>query len=81
MALEESTIIEKIVYENYRLQFPYDSLPAVMKLIKDEELTQEQQQFDLDCSLNIKIRQQHCAAILTKLEAISGLECKHLVNY
>jgi len=81
MALETATVVEKIVYETYRLEFPYDSLPAVMKLIKDEELLQEQQQFDLNCSMQIKVRQQKCASVIAKLQGINGVQCEHLGCY
>jgi uncharacterized YigZ family protein len=81
MALETATVVEKIVFETYRLEFPYDSLPAVMKLIKDEELLQEQQQFDLQCSLQIKVRQQICASIIAKLQGLNGVQCEHLGSY
>lgn len=81
MALEAASIVEKIVYETYRLEFPYDSLPAVMTLVKDEELIQEQQQFDLSCSLQIQIRQQRSAAIMAKLETINGVQSEYLGRY
>lgn len=81
MVLEAAIIVEKIVYETYRIEFPYDSLPAVMKLIKDEELIQDQQQFDLSCSLQIQVRQQQSKAIIAKLKAISGVQSEHLGGY
>ncbi|MEG1762126.1 MAG: YigZ family protein [Bacteroidales bacterium] len=55
-ALEQAVIIEKQVMQNFHLQFSYEKMNAVMKLIKEENLTQQKCTFDQICELNIAVR-------------------------
>ena len=53
-ALDHSKIIECKVYDKLKLEFGYDRMNAVMKIIKDLQLDFKQQEFDMDCSLILK---------------------------
>ncbi len=55
-ALASAEIREKIAGEWHRLEFPYGSLPAVMKLVKDMSLPQRGQSFLSECSLEVFVR-------------------------
>ncbi len=55
-ALASAEIREKIAGEWHRLEFPYGSLPAVMKLAKDLSLPQRGQSFLAECSLEVFVR-------------------------
>lgn len=56
-AIDNAIIIEKNVTEVYNLQFTYEQMNSVMKILKDEELPQCNQKFELDCSLDFSVRQ------------------------
>jgi uncharacterized YigZ family protein len=56
-AIDNAIIIEKYVTEVYNLQFTYEQMNSVMKILKDEELPQCNQKFELDCSLDFSVRQ------------------------
>ena len=53
-ALVQSSIIERRVYDRLKVEFEYEHMNAVMKVIKDLKLDFEEQEFDLKCSLTLK---------------------------
>lgn len=53
-ALDYSTIIECKVFDILKLEFGYEQMNSVMKIIKDFQLEFSEQKFDLDCSLILK---------------------------
>ncbi|MBO6169869.1 MAG: YigZ family protein [Bacteroidales bacterium] len=55
-ALGSATIIEKIAGSWYRIGFGYESMPQVMKVLKDLELPQRSRDFGAECSLEVRVR-------------------------
>ena len=55
-ALASARMVEKVAGRWYTLHFPYDDLPAVMKLAKDMDLPQRGQSFLAECSLEVRVR-------------------------
>lgn len=55
-ALDSAKIIDKYMYQIYLLKFSYEDMNIVMKVIKDMDLEQFDQVFELNCSLKIKIK-------------------------
>ncbi len=55
-ALAHAQIIEKTAGRWYTLHFPYDSLPAVMRVAKDLSLPRRGQAFLAECSLELRVR-------------------------
>lgn len=55
-AIDKAVRVPKIAGHWYRLSFGYSSLPDVMKLVKDMELPQRKQLFDMECSLECRVR-------------------------
>ena len=55
-ALANARVIEKVAGRWYALHFPYDDLPAVMKLAKDMDLPQRGQSFLSECTLEVRVR-------------------------
>ena len=56
-AIEHAQIIEKTIDVRYRLHFEYALMNDVMRIIKDFDLKPENQHFDLDCTLELSVRQ------------------------
>ena len=56
-AIDHATIIEKTIDARYRLRFKYEAMNDVMRLLKDFNLKPMRQQFDLECSLEVPVRQ------------------------
>ena len=70
-AIANATIIEKIATEPFRIVFDYLQMNSVMKRLKDLSLSPTNQQFDLNCSLQVDVRLN---AIDKFLEAFDKLE-------
>lgn len=56
-AIDHAQIIEKTIDVRYRLSFEYALMNDVMRIIKDFDLKPENQHFDLDCTLELSVRQ------------------------
>lgn len=57
IAIEEGDIVEKKIMHTLKLQFPYEQLNDVMKIIKSENLEILDQELNLDCRFTLEIRQ------------------------
>ena len=72
-ALESNTIIEKTVQDVYEVFFNYNHMNDVMRVLKDEHVTQLSHQFDTDCVIKFSVRQQQAGRIadmLVKLKEV-----------
>lgn len=56
-AIDHAEIVERTIDVRYRLRFEYALMNDVMRIIKDFDLKPENQQFDLDCTLDLSVRQ------------------------
>src|SRR5574344_3065290 len=56
-ALDNAVIEEKTVNICYRLHFEYPAMNDVMRILKEYNLTPENQQFLTDCALDFSVRQ------------------------
>ena len=72
-ALAAARVVEKVAGRWYTLHFPYDSLPAAMKVVKDLGLPQRGQSFLEDCSLEVRVRRSLEADFLERIEKIGIL--------
>lgn len=77
-ALENAIIVEKKVMERYELTFDYLQMNDVMKLMKDEELEQISQNFDLNCTLVFAVRKNNAQKVVDLFKKISNLEIEFL---
>ena len=56
-AIDHATIIEKTIDVRYRLLFEYAAMNDVMRILKDFDLKPEHPDYNLDCSLEVSVRQ------------------------
>ena len=56
-AIDHAEIVERTIDVRYRLRFEYALMNDVMRIIKDFDLKPENQHFDLDCTLDLSVRQ------------------------
>lgn len=81
LAIENSRIIELTVKEHFEISFPYTVMNDVMKIIKEEEIDQSEQDFKTDCRIVISFRASVKERILARLSRIEGLNYKcHIVT-
>lgn len=77
-ALNASEITSKTLNDVYKLNFSYNQMNAVMKILKEENLHSNNQSFDNTCSLEIEIRKSIVNKIITKIASIEGLKATYL---
>lgn len=73
-AVKNANIIEKTVNSVFRIEFGHPQMNEVMKIIKEEDLKISNQNFDLNCSFSLEIRQSQVNKVLGKLEKVEGLK-------
>ncbi|MBR0244979.1 MAG: YigZ family protein [Bacteroidales bacterium] len=55
-ALAQNQVVTKIAGQNFRLHFDYLSMNAVMKVLKDMDLSPRSQAFGERCTLEVRVR-------------------------
>ena len=55
-ALSQAEAVEKVAAVNYRVEFGYMAMNAVMKVLKDMKIEASDQQFDIRCSALVRVR-------------------------
>ena len=69
-ALSQARVVEKVAGRWVTLRFPYDSLPSVMKTVKDLGLPQRGQSFQEECVLEVRVRLSLEQDFLERIEKI-----------
>jgi uncharacterized YigZ family protein len=77
-AIANAEIIECTVIAYYRLIFPYTSMNDVMKIIKDENLLQSEQHFELDCSIITGVRLSKKEHALSRFGLVDKLRLEYI---
>lgn len=72
-AITNAEIIECTLQEYYEITFQHISMNDVMKILKDENIGQSGQIFDLECTMKINFRASARENILKRLSRIEGL--------
>jgi uncharacterized YigZ family protein len=72
-AIKNSKIIECTINDFYEIKFPYSSMNDVMKVLKDEKISQSKQVFELHCSIRIGFRHSAKEYVLKRLSLIENL--------
>lgn len=71
-ALAQAQVVEKVAGENWRLNFDYLSMNAVMKVVKDLSLPQRDQQFGAVCTMEVRVRLAAEADFCARMSDIAG---------
>jgi uncharacterized YigZ family protein len=77
-AIMNGEIIERHVQEYYELHFPYTALNDIMKLVKEEDMQQSDQKFELECAIKVSFRRSGAGRILEKFSRIDGLKVRKI---
>ncbi|RLD81439.1 MAG: YigZ family protein [Bacteroidetes bacterium] len=77
-ALETAVIISLTVNDVYQLSFEYPLMNEVMRVIKDEALKVADQDFQLSCKLNFKVRKNSSNKVYERFNKIHGVKIDYL---
>ena len=76
-ALNKALIVTKIVKELYQIEYPYEAMNDVMKIIKDEILEVINNEFGMKCVIRLAIRHSDAERVTGKFSKINQL----IINY
>ncbi len=75
--IAQAVIIEKILKEKFEIKFDYLQMNQVMKIIKDENLEIQLQNFELSCSLIFAVRRNNADRVYELFKKINNLDIKN----
>lgn len=75
--IKQTVIIEKFIEFHYTIQFPFEQLNDVMKLLKQSDCKISSQQFDTDCEISFSIRKANSEQCEEKLKKLKGLNLNY----
>jgi uncharacterized YigZ family protein len=76
--IANAQIIESFVLLTCKLEFGYEQMNAVMKIVKDQELDCFDQIFEMVCSLKVRIKLGNAESLVSKFAAIEGVDVQTL---
>jgi Uncharacterized conserved protein len=77
-ALRNAEMTEKTVNEYYEISYPYISMNDVMKILKEENIGQSEQSFDIECRILLNFRVSSKEIVLNRLSRIDGLNYRYI---
>lgn len=73
-AIENGKIVKRRLMNHYLLEFKYDSMNDVMSLIKELNLDQYDQQFELTCSIKVSTRLKNADGLEARLSELTDVK-------
>ncbi|MBR1798611.1 MAG: YigZ family protein [Bacteroidales bacterium] len=77
-ALNNAQIEVRTIDDRFRLTFDYLALNDVMKVIKDFDLKPQKQTFDLECSIELRVRQSQSSRFLSTIHGLRKVNVEKL---
>lgn len=77
-ALDQAQVIERTVNDSYGLTFDYLNMNDVMRIIKEEGLEIEKQEFDNNCYLEFEVRKMQVNRVVERFSKIEGCQLNYL---
>ena len=81
LAIENGEIIELSLTEFYEITYPFVQMNDVMKILKEENIGQSDQSFDLECRIKINFRASAKEKNLNRLNRVDGLKIRYLETH
>jgi uncharacterized YigZ family protein len=76
-ALEQAEIIEETITRSFTVRFAYELMNPVMRVVDEESLSVEDQQFEADCSMTLGVRASRYEEMVERFRQTHGIS---LVN-
>jgi len=77
-AINNAELTKMTLREYYEIIYPYTSMNDVMKILKEENIGQSEQIFDLECRIRINFRESLREKIFSRLSRIEGLKSTYI---
>lgn len=73
-ALNNAKIIKKTLHDIYELKFDYPQMNEIMRIMKEENIEQIDQNFELTCSITLALRKAEVEKVLSKFDRVEKLK-------
>ena len=77
-AIQNAQLVEMTLQEYCEITYPYISMNDVMRILKEENIGQSEQLFDLECRILLNFKVSLKEKILNRLTRIDGLKYTYL---
>ena len=81
LALEASTIIEKTVDVYFQLNFNYDKMSVVQRILKEKDITLVNQKLEMDCEYLVSVRKKYAKQVFTLFDELYQVQIKKLETH
>ena len=78
LTLESSAIEEKTIDDSFQLNFQYDLMSKVLRILKENSITITHQKLEMDCEMIIAVRKSHTQKVVKIFETLYRVEIKKL---
>ncbi len=73
-AIKNAKIIKKTLHDIYELKFDYPEMNEIMRIMKEEQIEQIDQSFELSCSITLALRRADVEKVLSKFDRVENLK-------
>lgn len=80
-AILNAELTEKTVHEYYEITYPYISMNDVMRILKEENIGQTEQSFDIECRILLDFRVSVKEKVLDRFSRIDGLKYRYIETH
>jgi len=77
-ALKNAKIIKKTLHDIYELKFDYPQMNEIMRIMKEQNIEQIDQCFELSCSITLALRKAKAETVLSKFNPVENLKIKFI---
>jgi len=77
-ALTNARMETRTVNEQYRISFGFEHMNAVMRIVKESQVTVLNQSFDTQCAIDIEVRKTAAVGITERFANVRGVEVEWL---
>lgn len=77
-ALKNAKIVKKTLHDIYELKFDYPQMNEIMRIMKEENIEQIDQNFELTCSITLALRKAEVEKVLSKFDRVEKLKIEFI---
>lgn len=77
-AINNAKIVKRTLYDIYELRFEYPEMNEIMRIMKEEQIEQIDQNFELSCSITLALRKADVDKVLSKFDRVEKLKIKYI---
>lgn len=77
-SIKKAKIIKKTLHDIYELQFEYPEMNEIMRIMKEEQIEQIDQNFELSCSITLALRKADVDKVLSKFDRVEKLKIEFI---